>query len=285
MTAARALFDDPAAPLSEEDPPGEAASGRPVPEVPPSSDPADRRATLERLRARVRRMEGGGAAGRAGAVALGVAAIDAALPGGGIARGCLHEIAAASAGEGDGIADDGIGQDGAVHDGAAIGFAALAAARFAEADPAGRPVLWLAQPVPGGRGAGADLYAPGLAAYGLTPDRLLVAAPTDETDRLWALEEAARSGALAAVVGEAAALDLTASRRLQLACESGGVPVLLLARPDARAARRATPPPGRGTPDLFDRADRRGQDQRGQNRSRQERKGAAGAGGPDGAPA
>jgi protein ImuA len=53
---------------------------------------------------------------------------------------------------------------------------------------------------------------------------------------LGALEESLRCRGLAAVVGESEAVDLTQSRRLQLAAEAGGVTGILLRRSPAREA-------------------------------------------------
>lgn len=171
---------------------------------------SDRAAILDDLRAQVRGLEGtGGAVGDV--LALDVPPVDAALAGGGLPLGCLHEIL--------GTADDG----------AATGFAALLLARLAAR--AGRPVLWLTRQ--------ADVHAPGLAGYGLTPDRLVLARGRRPADLLWALEEAARSAAVAAVVGEVEAADLTASRRLQLAAEAGGVTAFLLRRQGAEMTSSA----------------------------------------------
>lgn len=170
----------------------------------------DKAAILADLRGRVRGLEGaGGAAGDV--LGLGVPSIDAALAEGGLPLGCLHEILGAG----------GAGEDGRTgDDGAAVGFTALLLARLAERT--GRSVLWL--------GRDADLHAPGLVRYGLTPDRLVLARGRRPADLLWALEEAARSAAIAAVVGEVTTADLTASRRLQLAAEAGGVTTFLLRR-------------------------------------------------------
>jgi protein ImuA len=59
------------------------------------------------------------------------------------------------------------------------------------------------------------------------------------------MEEALRLGVFAAVVGEidghAAALDLTATRRLQLAAEEGGTPVLMLTGHRSAGASAAAP--------------------------------------------
>jgi protein ImuA len=170
----------------------------------------DRAAQLAALRARVRHLEGFADAGARGVLPLGLPELDAALPGGGLPLACLHEIAGADpAADGDA--------------GPATGFAALLAARLADrAEAAGAPatVLWLARED--------SLYPPGLMRFGLASDRLIVARAVSETDRLWSLEEAARSGAVAAAVGETATVGLAESRRLQLAAETGGVTLLLL---------------------------------------------------------
>lgn len=167
---------------------------------------AFRRPGLTALRTRIAAIERGGNGARKnapGAAPLGAAEIDSALPGGGLARGALHEIAA------------GDGDCGA----AAAGFATLAAARAAGA---GGLTLWCAR--------GGDLYAPGLAAFGLDTARLIAARAARPEDALWTLEEALRAGA-AAAVGEAAA-GFAASRRLQLAARAGGGLCLLLPPPD-----------------------------------------------------
>jgi len=170
----------------------------------------DKAAILADLRNRIRGLEGAG--GTAGDVlGLGVPPVDAALAEGGLPLGCLHEIL--------GTADDG----------AATGFTALLLARLAARS--GRSALWLTRD--------ADLHAPGLVRYGLTPDRLVLARGRRPSDLLWALEEAARSAAIAAVVGEVEVADLTASRRLQLAAEAGGVTTILLRRRGAETTSSA----------------------------------------------
>lgn len=146
-----------------------------------------------------------------GVVSLG-APLDAALPGGGLRRNALHEIAAAD------YRDMGAG----------AGFVAALAVRLSDAVPSA-PILWcegLHAPFDAG-----GLYGPGLAAFGLAPERLILAAPSREVELLWTLEEALKIGAFAAVAGEidgrAKALDLVATRRLQLAAEEGATPLLL----------------------------------------------------------
>ncbi len=169
----------------------------PSPSVPADSAPRDRAGVLADLRARIRRIEGaGGEGGRT--LPFGVEAIDAHLPDGGLPLGCLHAVTAEDPGAG-------------------TGFAATLLGRLATPKA---PALWILR--------GRDLYAPGLAAYGLTPDRLVAVRAARAVDALWAMEEALRCSTLSAVLGELEGLDLTASRRLQLAAESSGVTGFLL---------------------------------------------------------
>src|SRR6516162_8988080 len=88
-----------------------------------------------------------------GVLPFGIAAIDRVLPGGGLARGALHEILGAGGEE----------EDGAV----AAAFAAGILGRLADqGSPAGDGmVLWCLPR--------SDLYGPGLAAHGLDPARLV----------------------------------------------------------------------------------------------------------------
>jgi protein ImuA len=146
---------------------------------------------LQELRAQLQILEKG-TAGPAARLAFGLPALDRHL-GGGLPRGCLHEVA------------------GAVDDGAALGFCAALAGRLA----AERPVLWCRTDF--------DLYAPGLAALGLDPAWLILVTARRHADRLWAMEEGLRCPALAAAVIELDDLDITAGRRLQLAAEASGV--------------------------------------------------------------
>jgi protein ImuA len=71
---------------------------------------------------------------------------------------------------------------------------------------------------------------PGLQLVGIDPARLVMVAPRNDQETLWAMEEALRSDGIALVVGEIELLDLTASRRLQLAAESHGRMAIALRR-------------------------------------------------------
>ncbi len=147
---------------------------------------------------------------------LGVAPLDAHLPGGGLPLGCLHEVEGARA-EWD--------------DAAATGFCLALLARLCAARPSPAPtstppedgaVLWVTP--------WRDLYAPGVAAFGLDPGRLILVRAGTGTDVLWAMEEGLRCPRLIAVVGEVGALERAAGRRLQLAAGASGVTAFALRR-------------------------------------------------------
>lgn len=156
---------------------------------------------------------------RHGVLPFGVAAIDRALPEGGLALGALHEILGAGPDEEDGAA--------------AAGFVAATAGRLREQDGM---VLWCLKQ--------RDLYGPGLAEHGLDPARIALVRAARDDDILWALEEGLRTPGLTAVVGEVGRLPMVAGRRLQLAAERSGVTALLLRRwrTGAEAAAERTQP-------------------------------------------
>jgi protein ImuA len=164
------------------------------------------------LREKVRRLERANSVrrgGKAAAVPLGIAAIDALLPEGGLLTGALHEIEA------------GPGSSGRVapHDGAALGFAAHLLGRFGPG-----VILWCRRPT--GR-FDALPYAPALSSW-FDPARLLMVIAHRDEDLFWAMEEGLRCPGIAAVLGETRGTDPTAGRRLSLAAEKNGVPALLL---------------------------------------------------------
>jgi len=167
------------------------------------------------LREKVRRLERAHSAQRAGqqAVSLGVPAIDAVLPSNGLLTGALHEIEAGPAPSG----------RVASHDGAALGFAAHLLGRFGTLRPNGT-LLWCRRPF---GASDAPPYAAALAAW-FDPARLLMVTVRRDEDLFWAMEEGLRCPGMAAVLAETRATDLTAGRRLSLAAEKSGVPVLLL---------------------------------------------------------
>ena len=72
------------------------------------------------------------------------------------------------------------------------------------------------------------LHGHGLNALGLDPARWILVETAHRKETLWAMEEAVRSAAPAAVVGVIDTLDLKLSQRLHLAATDAGLPVFLL---------------------------------------------------------
>ena len=141
---------------------------------------------------------------------LGLGTIDSHLPDGGLTCGALHEIVPA--------AESCIA--------AAFGFIA------AILGPPGLPAhssifvmpTYALRPYrPHGR-----LHGHGLNALGLDPARLILVETAHRKETLWAMEEAVRSAAPAAVVGVIDTLDLKSSQRLHLAATDAGLPLFLL---------------------------------------------------------
>ncbi|MBM3605751.1 MAG: damage-inducible protein [Alphaproteobacteria bacterium] len=156
---------------------------------------------LAGLREQIARLEGNDRQMRK-ILPFGIAALDRRLPQGGLALGCLHEVAG--------------GGHGAVDGAAASCFAAGIAARLPG------QVLWCVTE--------ADLFAPGLEQAGLPPDRVIYVEAGDEGSVLASMEEGLRHGGLAAVVGDVARLSMTASRRLHLAARGSGTTGIALRR-------------------------------------------------------
>lgn len=71
------------------------------------------------------------------------------------------------------------------------------------------------------------LFPPALNYFGVLPHKVIFVDIKREKDLLWAVEEAFKCSALTAVVGEVKELNLTESRRLQLALEKSKVTGLL----------------------------------------------------------
>jgi len=108
-----------------------------------------------------------------------------------------------------------------------MGFALALAARFLSQRSAAALVI--------GEGFAAHeagaLYGPGLVAHGLPLSRLVFVKAPDAALAFWAMEEALKCGAPAAVVGEIWNLkgySLAVSRRLLLAARKGRTPALLI---------------------------------------------------------
>jgi protein ImuA len=150
---------------------------------------------------------------------LGIETVDAVL-GGGLSRGALHEISAA----------------GEAHLAAATGFALAVSSRAVR-----KSTVWIAEDMALAE-SGAP-YGPGLETFGLSPQRLLTVAAARTRDLLWAMEEALRCRAVAAVIGELrhGEIDMVSVRRLSLAAAgSGALALLLRASPPNDASTAAT---------------------------------------------
>src|ERR1019366_7236475 len=163
--------------------------------------PASPPTPIAELRRWLERVEGNGYA-TSEALPFAVTEIDQHLPGGGLARGHLHEV---------------------IEGGPAGGKTPGGGPFCAGAPPAARipgPVLWCLR--------GRDLFAPALARIGLHPDRVIYCETWKDRDVLPAMEEGLRCCGIAAVVGEVTRLSLTSSRRLQLCAGETGVTALLL---------------------------------------------------------
>lgn len=158
---------------------------------------------LDALREEVRALERSGAAKMGGVLPFGIGEVDRRLAAGGLATAALHEIAGASADASDDAA-------------ATLFIAGIAARRGAGT------VLWALPRF--------DLFAPGLAAAGLGPERALYAECGRDEEVLAVMEEGLRHGGLDAVVGEVGRVAMASIRRLQLAAEEGGTTALMLRR-------------------------------------------------------
>jgi protein ImuA len=193
---------------------------------------------------------------------FGLGTIDSHLPDGGLACGALHEVMPQS--------------EGCIA--AAFGFVAAILAHISMPPPErGRPTTFgrrvgvsahtdpspdrLRRSDPPLSGEGHNLpivlvtptyglrpYRPhgrlhghGLNALGLDPARLILVETAHRKETLWAMEEAVRSAAPAAVVGVIDTLDLKLSQRLHLAATDAGLPVFLL-----RPAPPTLPSPASG---------------------------------------
>ena len=210
----------------------------------------DRAEEIGFLRRAIAQIEGAPAQGRIAPearVKLGadegpVFSLDLAF-GGGLPTGALYEVVPARA------------NDMA----AAAGFALALAARLGRARAGA--IVWIGQDFAAREYA--VPYGPGLAAHGLDPARLILVNVANARDLVWAMEEALKCPACAAVIGEfwssRPPAELVASLRLLRAARSSAASGLLLVHQDIDFTCQifsrlevgrvlARPPPGRRKP-------------------------------------
>jgi len=212
-------------------------AGPQPPAATPSGATRSRATVLAELRRLVPQIEGFGHGHKT--LPFGLAAIDSHLPDGGLTCGALHEVvpepqATASA----------------------FGFVAALLGRLIsppptslhsgarQRDPGGgreqraTPPIFLIVPAYGFREYG-RLSGHGLNGLGLDPARLILVETAHRKETLWAMEEALRSAAPAAVAGFIDQIDLKQSQRLHLAAAEAGLPLWLL-RPPSGESREAS---------------------------------------------
>ena len=164
-----------------------------------------RAAVLEELRRLLPSLEG---APPLAALPFGLPAIDRHLPQGGLACGALHEIVPEAGGAA-----------------SAFGFIVALLARLSP--QGGRDKIFFILPNYG-LGRHGRLYGHGLRALGLDTAGAILVETAQRKDTLWAIEEALRSRAVAAVAATIDKLDLKTSQRLQLAALETARPLFLL---------------------------------------------------------
>jgi len=167
---------------------------------------------LAALQAKIAALETGGRPD-AGVLPFGAPDLDQALPGGGLPLARWHEIT------GEGME--------AETSAAPAAFTALAASPLAGQGEA----VWIMRRD--------DLWAPGLVGLGFPPEKLICVCARDDADVLAVMEDALSTVGVACVMGEVEDVDLTAGRRLQLACERrGATGFVIRRRPFGGQARR-----------------------------------------------
>jgi protein ImuA len=131
-------------------------------------------------------------------LAIGLGEMESAFPGKVFPRGVIHELISNSS------------EDAAC----TSGFMAVILSKLMQQ---GGCCLWISTT------PRRSIFPPALKAFGIEPDRVLFMDTPKTKDTLWALEEALKCEALAAVVGELSELSFNDSRRMQLAVERSQV--------------------------------------------------------------
>ena len=191
-------------------------------------------ALIDRLRQKLRAVEASTGLGVecAGAVALGIPPIDAALGG-----GLMHRRAARDRRR----ARDRDRRRLRLRAGARRLPPAGSCAAASQDAGTGAAVVWIAEDL--SLAENGAPYGPGLDEAGIAPERLITVTAARAREVLWAMEEALRCRAVGVVIGEirARGIDVVATRRLSLAAAAGNTLALLLrTAPDEEPSAAAT---------------------------------------------
>jgi len=192
---------------------GDAPPPRLDPEQVPTRATVTRTSThaerITHLRQTLAELETATPAGAPGHLSLGVEEVQGCLAEPGLRCGVLHEIGAGAPGDRP----------------AALGFLCALMACALKA----RPGVGVFVASRRGLADCGDPYGHGLSQLGVDPGRFLLVKGRSAQEALWALEEGLRSEKPAVVAGAVESpLDLTSSRRLNLAAAVHGTPLLLL---------------------------------------------------------
>ncbi len=186
---------------------GEHQTSAPETSAPETRVPAQL-ATLQRLAREIEHLETGGgrAAPQSPRSSAGCAAMDALLPGGGYAAGSVVEYLRSTP---------------------ACGASSLAWAAAAAAMRQSQGFLVVVD-------TQHNIYPPPLTSHGIDLAKVIFVRPQSQADALWAVDQALRTSAVAAVFAELERIDERSARRLQLAAESAGGLALLVRSSAAR---------------------------------------------------
>ena len=133
-------------------------------------------------------------------IPTGFSELDALLPGGGWPKGALTEILSEPS-------------SASLRESRGSGALWLTMPALAQLSLQSRWLTWIAPPhIP---------YAPALTNMGVDLTKILLVHPKTQTDMLWALEQALRSGTCSVVLSWIDNIDPKSLRRLQLAAETG----------------------------------------------------------------
>lgn len=182
--------------------------GRATAESPVSSGSVEQLAVLQRLSYEIEQLETSGrrASAQVKTSSAGCAALDALLPAGGYAAGSVVEYLRATP---------------------ACGASTLAWGAAAAAMQATGGFLVVVD-------TQHNVYPPTLTSHGIDLGKVIFVRPQSQADALWAVDQALRTSAVAAVVSELERIDDRSARRLQLAAECGAGLALLLRSAAAR---------------------------------------------------